>query len=86
MSQASPSPAYPITKIFCSVFGHDYRISKEITYHITEYQCAHCGNEATTNAQGHLELMTPKSKEINAVLAHVHAKKIARKSLLLTSF
>lgn len=71
-----------IAKIYCAIFGHDYRLSKEVTGHVSEYQCTHCKKEVTTNVRGHIETMTPKLKEINAVLEKVHAKKMARKTAI----
>ncbi len=53
-------------------------LSKNVTHHIKEYSCSHCGEQATTNSRGRLEAMTPKLKEINNALASVHAKKIAK--------
>ncbi|AXT54082.1 hypothetical protein D1818_14835 [Aquimarina sp. BL5] len=67
-----------MSKIYCALFGHDYVTSKQVTHHIKEYTCSHCGEQATTNSRGRLEVMTPKLKEINDALASVHAKKIAR--------
>lgn len=73
----SPKP-FSIARVYCTLFGHNYVTSKKVTHHIKEYTCSHCGEQATTNSKGKLELMTPKLKEINDLLASVHAKKIAR--------
>jgi len=78
MKKSTPSSSFSISKIYCALFGHDYVTSKEVTHHIKEYTCSHCGEQATTNSRGRLEVMTPKLKEINDVLATVHAKKTAR--------
>ncbi len=85
MKKSTPSPAFSFSKIYCSLFGHDYVLSKNVTHHIKEYSCSHCGEQATTNSRGRLEVMTPKLKEINNALALVHAKKIA-KSKVNTTF
>ncbi len=79
MMKKSTSPSmFSFSKIYCSLFGHDYVLSKNVTHHIKEYTCSHCSEQATTNSRGRLEIMTPKLKEINNVLASVHAKKLAR--------
>ena len=80
MKATTPKSAFSIGKIYCSIFGHDFQLSKEVTGHIKEYKCTHCQQEATTNVRGRLELMTPKLKEINALLTKVYAKKMARKA------
>ncbi|MEW7289688.1 hypothetical protein [Aquimarina sp. 2304DJ70-9] len=78
MKKSTPNSTFSFSKIYCSLFGHDYLLSKDVTHHIKEYTCAHCGEQATTNSRGRLEVMTPKLKEINNALASVHAKKIER--------
>ena len=78
MKKSTSSSSFHISKIYCTLFGHNYKASKQITHYIKEYTCSHCGAQATTNSKGKLELMTPKLKEINDLLASVHAKKIAR--------
>ena len=78
MKKSISPPSFYISKIYCSIFGHNYVTSKQVTHHIKEYTCSHCGEQATTNSRGKLELMTPKLREINDLLASVHAKKIAR--------
>ncbi|MBQ0733782.1 hypothetical protein [Aquimarina celericrescens] len=79
MKKSTPNSAFSFSKIYCSLFGHDYVLSKNVTHHIKEYSCSHCREQATTNSRGRLEIMTPKLKEINDALASVHAKKIARR-------
>lgn len=62
-------------KMLCSVFGHRYQVSKEITPHITEYKCSICNCESTTNTNGRLDKLTPELKEINRVLADFYRKR-----------
>ncbi|WP_452220627.1 hypothetical protein [Lacinutrix salivirga] len=64
--------------LFCSVFGHKYEISKKVTYHVHEYKCKHCYKELTTNGNGNLIELTPKFKEINAILEKIHTNKMMR--------
>ncbi len=78
MKKTTPSSTFSFSKIYCSLFGHNYLLSKNVTHHIKEYTCSHCGEQATTNSRGRLEAMTPKLKEINNALASMHAKKQAR--------
>ncbi|WP_459210184.1 hypothetical protein [Aquimarina rhabdastrellae] len=79
MKKHSPSSSFSISKIYCSVFGHNYKLSKKVTHHINEYTCCNCKEQITTNSNGRLEVLTPKLKEINQALEFVHAKKQARK-------
>lgn len=65
-------------QLYCSLFGHDYKISKEVTYHVKEYTCKQCKEQVTTSGNGGLTLLTPKYKEINSVLERIHNRRIAR--------
>ncbi|TBN03294.1 hypothetical protein EYD45_09805 [Hyunsoonleella flava] len=64
--------------IQCKVFGHDYKVSRHVTYHVKEYTCSNCKKELTTNSKGNLTELTPKFKEINDVLERIHAKRRMR--------
>lgn len=64
--------------LHCKVFGHNYKVSRNVTYHIKEYKCANCGKELTTNSRGNLTELTPKFKEINDVLERIHLKRRMR--------
>ncbi|MFS4482546.1 hypothetical protein ACKGJY_05985 [Hyunsoonleella sp. 2307UL5-6] len=61
--------------IHCKVFGHNYKVSRNVTYHVKEYTCCNCKKELTTNSKGNLIELTPKFKEINDVLERIHLKK-----------
>ncbi len=61
--------------IHCKVFGHDYRVSRHVTYHVKEYTCKNCQNQLTVNGNGYLTELTPKFKEINDVLERIHMKR-----------
>ncbi|MEY8849594.1 hypothetical protein AB9K26_12310 [Psychroserpens sp. XS_ASV72] len=65
--------------IYCSFFGHQFEVSKNITYHVKEYKCSHCKAQMTTNGKGHLTPLTPKYKEINSVLERIHNSRMSRK-------
>ena len=64
--------------IYCSVFGHQYVISKKVTLHVKEYKCTNCSVQMTTNGKGELTPLTPKFKEINSVLERIHQKRKLR--------
>ncbi|WP_166960587.1 hypothetical protein [Yeosuana marina] len=61
--------------IQCKVFGHDYRITRNVTYHVKEYTCKNCKKQLTTNGNGSLIELSPKFKEINDVLERIHNKR-----------
>lgn len=65
--------------LYCSFFGHQYEVSKHITYHVKEYQCGHCNAQLTTDGKGDLTALTPKYKEINSVLERIHNRRLARR-------
>lgn len=67
--------------IYCSFFGHQYEVSKRVTYHVKEYKCTHCSAQLTTNGKGDLTPLTPKYKEINSVLERIHTSRLLRKGL-----
>ncbi|WP_299333222.1 hypothetical protein [uncultured Psychroserpens sp.] len=64
--------------LYCTIFGHQYEVSKHITYHVKEYKCSHCKSQVTTNGNGGLTPLTPKYKEINSVLERIHNRRVCR--------
>lgn len=75
-----------IPTMYCNIFGHDYEVSKNVTYHVKEYTCKHCKKQLTTNSNGNLIELTPKFKEINAILERIHAAREQRsKKKMITS-
>jgi len=62
-------------KIICNLFGHHYTVSKNVTPHIKEYSCDHCGKQVTTDASGNLSLLTPELREINNTLENIYQRK-----------
>ena len=74
----STSKSYAISKLYCSVFGHNYKVSKNITKHIKEYKCPRCNKELTVNANGKLTELTPKYKEINSALESIYTKRMLK--------
>lgn len=69
--------------LHCSVFGHNYVVSKSVTNYVKEYKCTYCNKQWTTNSNGNLIPLTPKFKEINAVLNRIHSKKLSKRTLIL---
>jgi len=67
--------------IYCSFFGHQYEVSKKVTYHVKEYKCVQCTAQMTTNGKGGITPLTPKYKEINSVLERIHNNRMSRKQL-----
>lgn len=63
------------------MFGHDFRVTRNVTNHVKEYTCENCKKELTTNSTGNLTELTPKFKEINDVLERIHHRR-AMKTLL----
>ena len=68
--------------IHCKVFGHDYKVTRHVTYHVKEYTCKNCRRELTTNVNGNLTELTPKFKEINDVLERIHQKRLKRRATI----
>ncbi len=66
-------------QIYCSIFGHDYAITKHVTLHVKEYRCKQCKEQVTTNGNGDLIRLTSKYKEINIELENIHTKRIRKK-------
>ncbi|NCO62671.1 MAG: hypothetical protein GW839_02800 [Flavobacteriales bacterium] len=75
-----------IPTVYCNLFGHDYKVTKKVTYHVKEYTCKHCKKQLTTNSNGNLIELTPKFREINAILERIHnSRKQRSKEKLITS-
>ena len=66
---------FSFSKVHCNIFGHNLKISKNITNHVHEYQCRTCGMEMTDTADGLLARLTPKFKETNEYLAKIHRRR-----------
>ena len=61
-----------MSKLYCSVFGHNYFQTKQVTYHIREYTCKSCQKQVTTDVNGDLVDLTPKYQEINTILERIY--------------
>ena len=60
---------------FCTLFGHNYSVSKKVTSHIKEYKCVHCAKEVTTDVSGNLSILTPELQDINRTLEFIYQKR-----------
>jgi len=78
MKSISPNQNFSLTSVYCSTFGHSFKISNKITNYINEYKCKTCGQEVTKVASGDIELLTFRNKELNACLSAFFQKKIQR--------
>ena len=65
--------------INCKMFGHQFKVTREVTYHVKEYTCKRCKKQYTTNSNGNLIELTPKFREINDVLERIHQNRAANR-------
>ena len=65
--------------IYCSIFGHQFVVSKRVTQYVNEYKCKKCNFQMTTDGKGKLTPLTPKHKEINSELERIHLKRLLKK-------
>lgn len=65
-------------KLYCNLFGHNYKVSKKVTSHVKEYTCSCCKRQLTTNGNGGLTELTPKFKEINSILEAMYQRRMER--------
>jgi len=72
------SQLFQFARVYCRFFGHKLKVSKNVTKHIHEYQCAKCGVEMTDTANGFLARLTPKFRETNNYLAKFYKKRTKR--------
>lgn len=78
MNKTTTKKSSFIPTIYCNLFGHNFQVTKKVTYHVKEYTCSHCKKELTTNSNGSLTELTPKFREINAILGRIHNARMAR--------
>ena len=80
MKKNTHKPTF-LPKMYCNLFGHNYEVTKKVTYHVKEYTCSHCKKQLTTNRNGSLTDLTPKFKEINAILERIHTNRMERSKI-----
>jgi len=67
-----------MSKLICNVIGHKFEVTKKVTSHVKEYTCTCCKKQLTTDGNGKLTELTPKFKEINAILERIHTRRMMR--------
>jgi len=67
-----------LPKLYCSIFGHDFEVSRKVTRHVKEYSCCNCNKELTTNGNGNLTVLTPKYREINSILERMYTRRLMK--------
>ncbi len=70
--------ASSFARLYCSVFGHNYQLTKRVTKHVKEYTCTCCKHQLTTDVNGNLIELTPKYQEINSALERIYQNRMAR--------
>jgi len=73
MKKTTNKPAF-IPTMYCNLFGHDFEVTKKVTFHIKEYTCKHCKKQ-----------LTPKFKEINNILERIHNSRTQRSKMKLAT-
>lgn len=68
----------PPTKLYCDLFGHNYKVTKKVTEHVKEYTCTRCKKQLTTNSNGQLIELTPKYQDINSTLERLYNNRLIR--------
>lgn len=66
------------TKLYCDLFGHDYKVTKNVTAHVKEYTCKYCKKQLTTDSNGKLTELTSKYKDINSTLERIYNNRLVR--------
>lgn len=64
-----------IANVYCTYFGHNLKVSKNVTGHIHEYKCSHCKVEMTDTADGFLVQLTPKFRETNEYISNIYNRR-----------
>ncbi|TXE08244.1 hypothetical protein ES711_06965 [Gelidibacter salicanalis] len=65
-------------QLYCYLFGHNYKVTKNVTSYVKEYTCGCCKKQLTTNSNGDLTELTPKFKEINSILEEMYSRRLER--------
>jgi len=76
MNKSTKSPS--IARLYCNIFGHNYKLTKRVTNHVKEYTCSCCKKQLTTDGNGRLTELTPKYQEINHNLERIYSNRMAR--------
>ena len=78
MKTSTSTKTNQVSKLYCTVFGHQYDVTKLVTKHVKEYTCKCCKKQLTTNGNGRLTELTPTFQEINSILEYIHTRRKTR--------
>jgi len=62
-------------KFLCTIFGHQYTISKRITAYLKSYTCADCNDRMAIDTTDNSRTLTPELVRINQTLEQVYLKR-----------
>jgi len=79
MRKRPPSEGRTLLSLICAIFGHQYRVSREITDHVKEYSCTYCDRQLTTDADGAISELTEEKQRINEKLREVYGSRRHRR-------
>ncbi len=82
MRKRPPSEGKPLLSLLCAIFGHQYRVSREITGHVREYGCVYCNRQLTTDAEGEISELTIEKQRINEQLREIYSRRRKRRHSL----
>ena len=68
-----------LSYIRCKFLDHSFIISKDVTDHLHEYKCQHCGLEMTDTANGIRARLSPKFRATNDYIAKIHQRRKRRR-------
>ncbi len=78
MKTNPPKRPSSILGMVCTIFGHNYKVTRKVTNHINEYKCPCCEKEFTDNLKGNIEELTSKAKELNSIVSSFSHKRMQR--------
>ena len=81
MKKRLESEGNPIGTLVCNVLGHKYVVTRRVTYHLKEFQCAYCDKQVTSDEEGQLVELSEEPKEINNILYRVHRNRRKKSGL-----
>lgn len=62
-------------KLWCSIFGHQFITTRNVTNYFKEYKCSKCHLELTNDENGRKIFLTPELKDINETLVLFYQKR-----------
>jgi len=75
MKSSKNNRVFFIGKLRCSLFGHHFVTTRNITNHFKEFKCSKCHLELTNDEKGRKIFLSPKLKEINETLVDFYQKR-----------